>query len=118
VLVVVFAALTSHAQYFGQNKVRHESFDFKVLHTHHDDGWHQVRPACQQLLLDRRSPANDRDERTNTALPKNRARSLEQRAQPTIQPINQAHWPPSPLSQIICRQEYTGAVVEAVTAAW
>jgi hypothetical protein len=36
-LWVVLAALTSHAQYFGQNKVRHESFDFKVLHTEHFD---------------------------------------------------------------------------------
>src|SRR5690348_8944088 len=36
-LWVALAALTSHAQYFGQNKVRHESFDFKVLHTEHFD---------------------------------------------------------------------------------
>ena len=37
ILVVGLAALNSHAQYFGQNKVRHQSFDFKVMHTEHFD---------------------------------------------------------------------------------
>jgi WD40 repeat protein len=36
-LLIVIMALPLQAQYFGQNKVRHESLDFKVLKTEHFD---------------------------------------------------------------------------------
>src|SRR5215470_19681765 len=36
-LWLVLAPLMSDAQYFGQNKVRHETFVFKILHTEHLD---------------------------------------------------------------------------------
>src|SRR5690348_965210 len=51
---LVFVCLSAHAQYFGQNKVRYKTMDFKVLKTQHFDiyyyqGLDQMAPEIGRM---------------------------------------------------------------------
>src|SRR5689334_17213204 len=44
-LLVMLASLAASAQYFGQNKVRYKTLDFKVLKTQHFDIYYYPEEA-------------------------------------------------------------------------
>ncbi len=51
VLPATLIPSATHAQYFGQNKVRYKTYDFKILHTSHFDVYYYLeeKAAAEQL---------------------------------------------------------------------